>query len=345
MRFIRGGGRRSRIFGGDVATAVGRALGLYGAGAGGGGSASSGAVGAAGMAGAGRVLTGVDVLEATRFGVLREMAGRHGGRSADGAADEPDGARWRGAADDRRAGEGCGRGGAGVALKVLFSPEHGIAGVKDSARVGSSVDGATGLPVVSLYGPKDADKRPRMEDLKALDAVVVDLQDAGVRFYTYEAVLGYFVEACAKAGVELVVLDRPALVGGVAVEGPMSDAGGESYTDYMPMPVRHGMTMGELARYDNGEKALGAKVTVVPMQGWRRAEFFDETGVPWVNPSPNLRTEAAAVVYPGVAFLEVPDMSVGRGSETPFEVFGAAWMKGEEVAAALNATGDSGGAV
>ena len=133
------------------------------------------------------------------------------------------------------------------------------------------------------------------------------------------------------------MLDRPALVGGVAVEGPCSDAGLESYTDYMPIAVRHGMTMGELARFYNGEKALGAKVTVVPMQGWRRAEYFDETGLPWVNPSPNLQTERAAVVYPAFGFLETTNLSVGRGSATPFEVAGASWMNGAEVAAALNA--------
>ncbi len=305
---------------GAVATAVGQALSLYG-----------------GSAGTGHVLTGIDVLESTGFAALRESETRHGGHLRLGLLTNQTGLDHGGRRTIDVLAKDAGVAVPGVELKVLFSPEHGIAGVKDSTKVGNSVDSASGLPVLSLYGARDADRRPKIEDLQKLDAVVIDLQDAGVRFYTYEAVLGYFVEACAKAGIELIVLDRPVLIGGVAVQGPVSDAGAESYTDYMPMPVRHGMTMGELARFDNGEKGVGAKVTVVPMQGWRRSEFFDETGVPWVNPSPNLRTEEAAIVYPGVAFLEAKNVSVGRGAATPFEVFGAAWMKGAEVAAALNA--------
>lgn len=308
---------------GAVATAVGRALKLY--------------EGRSGQTVSPRVLTGVDVLEATQFGALREAAQRHGGRLRMGLLTNQTGLDRAGRRTIDVLKTGAAKAVAGVELVTLFSPEHGIAGVKDSTEIGNSRDAATGLPVISLYGLKDADRRPKVEDLKRLDAVVVDLQDAGVRFYTYESVLGYFVEAAAKAGIELIVLDRPALIGGVSVQGPMSDAGAESYTDYMPMPVRHGMTMGELARFDNGEKALGAKVAVVPMQGWGRSEFFDETGVPWVNPSPNLRSEEAAVLYPGVAFLEGTDASVGRGTATPFSVFGAAWMKGADVAAALNA--------
>ncbi len=269
---------------GDVATAVGRALGLGGS---------------AGGAPNGRVKTGVDVLEATGFGALKEAAGRRGGRLRLGLLTNQTGLDAGGRRTIDVLKVDAARAVPGLELRTLFSPEHGIAGVKDAARIGDSVDAATGLPVISLYGPKDADRRPKMEDLRQLDAVVVDLQDAGVRFYTYESVLGYFVEACAKAGVELVVLDRPALLGGLAVEGPVSDAGAESYTDYMPMPVRHGMTMGELARFYNGERGLGARVTVVAMEGWRRAEFFDETGVPWVNPSPNLQTERAAVAVSG----------------------------------------------
>lgn len=313
---------------GDMATAVGRALGLYGSG--------SPAMGLA------RVLTGIDVLERTRFAALKDAAARHGGRLRIGLLTNQTGVDAGGRRTADVLAKDAAAAAPGVELRSLFSPEHGIAGTRDSTAIGSSVDGATGLPVISLYGPKDADRRPKMEDLKKLDAVVVDLQDAGVRFYTYEAVLGYFVEACAKAGVELMVLDRPAMDGGVAVQGPVSDAGMESYLDYMPMPVRHGMTMGELAGYYNGENGLGAKLTVVPMEGWRRAEFFDETGVAWVNPSPNLQTARAAVVYPGVAFLEFTNVSVGRGSATPFEVFGAAWMRGAEMAAYLNGRGMAG---
>jgi len=311
---------------GAVATAVGRALNLY-----------EGPHGSAGAAGVARVRTGVDVLEATQFAALREAARRHGGRLRMGLLTNQTGLDAAGRRTIDVLAKDAGAALPGVELKVLFSPEHGIAGAKDSTDIASSVDAATGLPVISLYGPKDADKRPKLEDLRKLDAVVVDLQDAGVRFYTYEAVLGYFVEAAAKAGIELIVLDRPALIGGVAVQGPMSDEGAESYTDYMPMPVRHGMTMAELARYDDGERGLRAMVSAVPMEGWRRPEYIDETGVPWVNPSPNLRSVTAAVAYPGVALLEGTGMSVGRGTATPFEVFGASWMKGAEVAAELNA--------
>jgi len=288
------------------------------------------------------VLTGIDVLEGTNFKALRDAAARHAGHLRMGLLTNQTGLDRSGRRTIDVLASDAAKAVPGVEMKLLFSPEHGIAGAKDSTEIGNSVDGSTGLPILSLYGAKDADRRPKLADLARLDAIVVDLQDAGVRFYTYEAVLGYFVEACAKAGVELIVLDRPVLVGGVAVGGPMSDAGVESYTDYMPIPVRHGMTMGELARFYNGEKALGAKVTVVAMEGWKRSEFFDETGLRWVNPSPNLRSEAAALLYPGVAFLEGTNVSVGRGSATPFEVFGAPWIDGAEVARYLNARGIAG---
>ncbi len=277
------------------------------------------------------VLTGLDVLEKTKFAALKEMAARHDGKLRLGLLTNQTGLDRVGHRTIDVLAVQAAKAVPGLELLMLFSPEHGIAGVKDSTDVANSVDASTMLPVVSLYGAKDADRRPKMEDLAKLDAVVIDLQDAGVRFYTYEAVTGYFVEACAKAGVELVVLDRPALVGGVAVQGPVSDAGAESYTDYMPMPVRNGMTLAELARYVNGEKKLGAKLTAVPMEGWRRANFFDDTGVPWVNPSPNLRSEMAAVLYPGVGLVEQTNVSVGRGTETPFEVLGAAWIDGGEL--------------
>ncbi len=311
---------------GDVATAVARALGVQGGASGG-------------------VLTGIDVLESTKFAALREVAERHGGRLRLGLLTNQTGIDRERRRTIDVLKEDAAKAVPGLELTVLFSPEHGIAGAVDSTKIGNSRDTATGLPVLSLYGAKDADRRPKPEDLARIDAVVVDLQDAGVRFYTYEAVLGYFVEACAKAGKELIVLDRPVLVGGVEVEGPISDAGLESYTDYMPIAVRHGMTMGELARFYNGEKALGAKVTVVPMQGWRRAEYFDETGLPWVNPSPNLQTERAAVVYPAFGFLETTNLSIGRGSSTPFEVAGASWMNGAEVGGGAECTCDSGGEI
>jgi len=220
---------------------------------------------------------------------------------------------------------------------MLFSPEHGIAGAKDSFDLKSGVDAATGVPVVSLYGPKSSDKRPKVEDLAKLDAVVIDLQDAGVRFYTYESVMGYFLEAAGKAGTPVFVLDRPDIVGGELVQGPVSDAGKEAYINYRPEPVRQGMTLGELAQMFNGEDRLGAKLTVVPMEGWRRNEYFDQTGLKWVNPSPNLRSVAAAALYPGVGLLDLTNVSVGRGTATPFEHIGAEWIKGAELSAYLAA--------
>jgi len=214
----------------------------------------------------------------------------------------------------------------GLRLTTLFSPEHGIFGTEDKEGIGNTTEPATHLPVISLYGVKPEDRRPRIEDLKKLDAVIVDLQDAGVRFYTYETVVGYFIEAAAKAGIDVIILDRPALASGVQVAGPVSDVVKESYTDYMQEPVQHGMTLGELARFINGEQHLNARITVVPMKGWQRGLWFDQTGLPWINPSPNLRSMDAAALYPGVALLETTNVSVGRGTETPFEHVGAAWI-------------------
>jgi uncharacterized protein YbbC (DUF1343 family) len=260
--------------------------------------------------------------------------------------------------------------GGGIELVKLFSPEHGIFGAKDSTEIGQEADPASGLKVTSLYGAKDADRRPKPEDLKDLDAVVIDLQDAGVRFYTYETVVGYFLEAAASeraAGHDLgvIVLDRPGLTAMTAPRGPISDAGRESYTDYMPEPVQSGMTLGELAKFIVGERIatsagsstgkLNTMVTVIPMQNWHRDEYFDQTGLTWVNPSPNLRSVTEAVLYPGVALLETTNVSVGRGTDTPFELFGAgtpaatrasaaspepaqpAWFDGNAVAAYLTA--------
>ena len=333
--------RRGPISGlrGDVATAAARDLDLY--------PERATAIAAAPPAHAAAVQTGIDVLESTNFAALRNAANRHAGHLRIGLLTNQTGLDHSGrrtvdvlASDARNAVPG-------LELVRLFSPEHGIAGVKDSTDVANSTDPATKLPIRSLYGPKDADRRPQPADLEDLDAVVVDLQDAGCRFYTYESVVGYFVEALGKSSAhhttELIVLDRPSLTNGLAINGPVSDPGVESYTDYMPIAACHGMTLGELARFFNGEKDLGAKVSVVSVTGWHRASFFDETGIPWVNPSPNLRTENAALLYPGFGFLELTNVSVGRGSSTPFEVFGAgttstqsAWFQAAAVARYLN---------
>jgi uncharacterized protein YbbC (DUF1343 family) len=230
----------------------------------------------------------------------------------------------------------------GVSLDAIFSPEHGVTGTLDTTDVTNSKDAATGIPVYSLYGAKDAMRRPPIEVMKQLDAVVIDIQDAGVRFYTYETTLGYFLEAAASAGVEVIVLDRPDPITGSFVQGPVSDAGRENFTNYWTVPLRQGMTMGELAKMFNTERNINAKLTVVAMEGWQRGDWFDSTGLTWVNPSPNLRSVTAAALYPGVGLIEYTNVSVGRGTDTPFELLGAPWMKSRELAAYLNARGIAG---
>ena len=230
----------------------------------------------------------------------------------------------------------------GVSLDAIFSPEHGVTGTLDTTDINNSKDAATGVPVYSVYGGSDAARRPPPEVLKTLDAIVFDIQDAGVRFYTYETTLGYFLESAAKAGVELIVLDRPDPVTGSFVQGPVADEGKESFTNYWTVPVRHGMTMGELAKMFNAERGINAKLTVVPMDGWQRGDWFDSTGLAWVNPSPNLRSVTEAALYPGVALIEGTNVSVGRGTDTPFELVGAPWIKSRELAAYLNTRGIAG---
>ncbi len=230
----------------------------------------------------------------------------------------------------------------GVSLTAIFSPEHGVTGTLDTTHLGNSTDAATGVPVYSVYGGMDAARRPPADVMKNLDAIVFDIQDAGVRFYTYETTLGYFLEAAAAAGIEMIVLDRPDPITGSFVQGPVADAGKESFTNYWPVPVRHGMTMGELAKMFNTERGINAKLTVVPMEGWQRGDWFDSTGLGWVNPSPNLRSVTEAALYPGVALIEGTNVSVGRGTDTPFELVGAPWVKSRELAAYLNGRGIAG---
>jgi uncharacterized protein YbbC (DUF1343 family) len=225
----------------------------------------------------------------------------------------------------------------GISLDAIFSPEHGVTGSVDTTDINNSKDAATGVPVYSVYGATDAARHPPEDVVKNLDAIVFDIQDAGVRFYTYETTLGYFLEAAAKAGIELIVLDRPNPITGSFVQGPVADAGRQSFTDYWTVPVRHGMTMGELAKMFNAERNLNAKLTVVPMEGWQRGDWFDSTGLTWVNPSPNLRSLTEAALYPGVALIEGTNVSVGRGTDTPFELVGAPWIKSRELAAYMNA--------
>jgi uncharacterized protein YbbC (DUF1343 family) len=214
----------------------------------------------------------------------------------------------------------------------LFSPEHGLWAEKDE-KVGDTIDPETALPVVSLYGEK---RRPSPEDLAGLDAVVVDLQDAGARFYTYLTSVAWLMEEAAKAKVAVVLLDRPDPIGGALVEGPPADPDKLSFTAVHTLPVRTGMTIGEVARMVAAERSIPVDLKVVALEGWRRGLFFDETGLPWVAPSPNLRTPTQALLYPGVGLLETTNVSVGRGTDTPFEVIGAPWMDGVALARTLN---------
>ncbi|HEX8722690.1 MAG TPA: exo-beta-N-acetylmuramidase NamZ domain-containing protein [Pyrinomonadaceae bacterium] len=226
----------------------------------------------------------------------------------------------------------------GVKLTALFSPEHGIRGQADE-KVSDAVDEKTGLPVYSLYGET---RRPRAEQLKDLDALVFDIQDVGVRFYTYMSTLGYAMEEAAKARVPVFVLDRPNPIGGADAEGPVADDDKLSFTAYHTLPVRHGMTAGELARLFNEQRKIGCDLRVIRMENWRRGMWLDATGQTWVNPSPNMRSLTEATLYPGVGLLEMTNVSVGRGTDTPFELVGAPWLDGRRLAAYLNGRGLAG---
>ncbi len=224
---------------------------------------------------------------------------------------------------------------AGVQVAALFSPEHGFAGVEDRPGIQDASDPATGIRIYSLYG---ATLRPSPEMLRGLDALVFDIQDVGVRFYTYETTMAYAMESAAKAGIPFYVLDRPNPITGNRVEGPMLDAANTSFVGYLAgTPVRHGMTMGELARLFNARNKIGAALTVVPMQDWHRGDWFDSTDLPWTNPSPNMRSLNAAILYPGLCLLESSEnFSVGRGTDAPFEQVGADFTRGPQLADYLN---------
>jgi uncharacterized protein YbbC (DUF1343 family)/CubicO group peptidase (beta-lactamase class C family) len=281
----------------------------------------------------GVVQSGIDVLEAHQFAQIRAATGTkkiglltnqtgvdsQGRRTVDVLANAP-----------------------GVSLQAIFSPEHGVTGTLDTTDIANSKDAATGVPVYSVYGATDAARRPRLDVLKTLDAVVIDMQDVGARFYTYETTLGYFLEGAAKAGIEIIVLDRPNPITGSFVQGPISDPGHQSFVNYYAIPVRHGMTMGELAKMFNAERSINARLQVIPIEGWMRGDWYDSTGLGWINPSPNMRSLTEAALYPGVALVEGTNVSVGRGTDTPFEVLGAPWIKAKELAQYLNAREISG---
>jgi uncharacterized protein YbbC (DUF1343 family)/CubicO group peptidase (beta-lactamase class C family) len=220
-----------------------------------------------------------------------------------------------------------------VKLVALFGPEHGIRGTEDRDGIADSVDKATGVPVYSLYGET---RKPTPNQLEGIDTLVFDIQDIGTRFYTYESTMGLAMEAAAAANIEFVVLDRPNPIGGEIIEGPLLDAGRESFVGYHTIPVRHGMTVGELARMFAKERNIEVKLTVIEMKGWRRDRYLFDTGLNWVNPSPNMRSLEAALLYPGIGLLESTNLSVGRGTDTPFEVMGAPWIRERELAELVN---------
>jgi uncharacterized protein YbbC (DUF1343 family) len=219
-------------------------------------------------------------------------------------------------------------------LVALFSPEHGVKGTLDVAHIDDTRDPATGLHVYSLYGQT---RKPRPEMLKGIDTLVFDIQDIGARFYTYVSTMGHAMQAAAENKLRFVVLDRPNPIGGVRVAGPVLDAGKESFVAFHRLPVQHGMTVGELAMMLREELNLDLDHDVVRVEGWRRSLYFDETDLRWVKPSPNMRSLTEALLYPGIGLLETTNLSVGRGTATPFEHFGAPWLDGQRLADALHA--------
>jgi uncharacterized protein YbbC (DUF1343 family) len=227
-----------------------------------------------------------------------------------------------------------------LTLVSIFAPEHGIRGILDTEKIDDTKDEKTGLPVYSLY--KDGMRRPKPEQLKDLDAIVYDIQDIGARFYTYTATLKNVMEEAAKLNKPVFVLDRPNPIGGVSVEGPLADENQLSFIAAHTIPVRYGLTIGELGIMMNAERKIGADLKVIKMEGWSRSMWFDETGQTWVNPSPNMRSLTEATLYPGIGLLETTNLSVGRGTDTPFEVVGAPWLDGQKLAKYLNERGIKG---
>jgi uncharacterized protein YbbC (DUF1343 family) len=266
-----------------------------------------------------KVLNGIDVLREQNFAPLAGknvgLITNHTGLAADGTT----------TIDLLFRSKAC-------KLVALFSPEHGIRGVLDAA-VSSSTDELTGLPIYSLYGEA---RRPTSEMLKGIDALVFDIQDIGARFYTYITTMAYCMEAAARQGIPFYVLDRPNPIGGLKIEGPMLDKDKLSFVGYMSLPIRHGMTVGELAKYFSIQTKIGAQLQVVAMKGWQRSYYFWDTGQPWVNTSPNMRNMLEVLLYPGICLLE-DIVSVGRGTDRPFELVGAPWIEPRSFAAALKA--------
>jgi uncharacterized protein YbbC (DUF1343 family) len=284
-----------------------------------------------------QVATGIDVLEQQNFAPLKEIAARHGGHLRLGVLTNPVGID----AHERRTIDVLRKDAVaavpGLSVVTLFSAEHGINAAVDKSDVSNDIDHDSGLPIVSIYGSTEAKRHPSAQQLAGLDAVVIDLQDVGVRYWTFQTLVGYFLAASAANKVDIVVLDRPNPVNGMAVQGPLITPGREDYVSYYAEPMRPGMTMGELAELFNGEKKLGAKLTVIKMTGWHRADWYDNTGLLWVNPSPNIRSLTQAMTYPGTGLIEGTNVNVKGPVEPPFVRFGAPWIVATQLAAYLNA--------
>ncbi|MCO8122128.1 DUF1343 domain-containing protein [Stieleria sp. TO1_6] len=256
------------------------------------------------------VLAGIDVLRRDGFGMLRGqrvgLITNQTGRCRDGTST----AQLLAESDQ-------------VQLTALFSPEHGFRGELDVAAIGNSTDTQTGVEIFSLYGKT---RRPTAEMLDQIDVLVFDIQDIGARFYTYISTMGEAMQAADEHGKRFVVLDRPNPITGQTVSGPMLDDGQESFVGFHSLPIRHAMTIGELAKLFHAELGLTCPLDVVQCDGWRRQMWWDQTGLLWINPSPNMRNLTQAMLYPGVGMLETTNLSVGRGTDTPFEVIGAPWI-------------------
>lgn len=267
------------------------------------------------------VLCGIDVLQRREF---RELRDRRVGLITNHTGVNRDGISTVNLLHDAE----------NVSLVALFSPEHGFEGKLDVSKIDDAKDSATGLKIYSLYGKT---RRPTKEMLSDVDTVVFDIQDIGARFYTYVSTMGEAMKAAAEHGKRFVVLDRPNPINGADAAGPMLDSGKESFVGFHHLPVRHGMTIGELAQMFRTELSLKLDLQIIRCDGWDRDEFWDTTGLVWVNPSPNMRCLTQALLYPGIGLIETTNLSVGRGTDTPFEVIGAPWIQPRRLAAALNA--------
>lgn len=269
------------------------------------------------------VLSGIDVLEKNHF---NQLAGHNIGLITNQTGINVDGRATIQLLNDA----------VNVNLVALFNPEHGLFGKLDIPLIENSQDSATGIPVYSLYG---SSRRPTAEMLAGIDTLVFDIQDIGTRFYTYISTMGHAMQAAAENHVRFVVLDRPNPINGMTVSGPVLDEGRQSFVGFHRLPVRHGMTVGELALMFRSELRLELELEIVALEGWSRADYFDDTGLPWVNPSPNMRSLTEAILYPGIGLLETTNLSVGRGTATPFELFGAPWIDADILTRELNRLG------